>query len=237
MFQFKHFSLHHEHSTQKIGTDSVLLGAIAPIEHVESVLDIGCGCGVIAFCISDRIKRAGRPFVHVTGIDVDADSIHEAKENAALFPYKEAQFDFLNIALQDFTPKGEYDLIVSNPPYFSQSLAPTDDKRRLSRHRDFTLPFSELVAHSARLLRPSGKFYIILPTTETACFQEYAEQHWHLTEQIDIRPTPDKPIHRMILGYSPEASATHQRELCIHDERHQFSREYRFLTQDFYLDF
>ena len=119
MFRFKHFSLAHDRSTLKIGTDSVLLGAAAPIENTNSVLDIGCGCGVIAFCIADRLRRSGQTDFHVTGVDVDADSIAEARGNAQSFPQRNnIHFLFENIDIQHFDIDYKFDLIVSNPPFF-----------------------------------------------------------------------------------------------------------------------
>lgn len=238
MFRFKHFSLAHERSTLKIGTDSVLLGAAVPIEGAKNVLDIGCGCGVIGFCIADRLRRIGQHAFHVTGVDVDADSISEATENAHTFPLDEKiHFSFENIDIQHFNSNKKFNLIVCNPPFFAHSLKPDDEKRLLSRHRDDVLPFSELIENAERLLEEDGKFYVILPSTEIADFQRESTKKLSLCEIISIRPTPKKAVSRHILGFSRSARLVQRNELTIRDENSQFTDAYRSLTRDFYLDF
>ena len=130
-FRFQHFALCHEASTQRIGTDSVLLAALMPLQGVHSVLDIGCGCGVIGFCVADRLRRAGVENIRVAGIDIDAASVREAQENAARFPDPEwVKFHFSHESLQEHTHQAEahlYDLIA----YPLSSLRHLPDKQSL----------------------------------------------------------------------------------------------------------
>lgn len=238
-FHFKHFQLSHEASTQRIGTDSVLLAALVPLDGVESVLDVGCGCGVIGFCIADRKQRAGGPHCSVTGIDVDAASVAEARANTETFPQSSpVDFNFQQVALQAFGER-EFDLVVTNPPYFVSSLKPGDERRQLARHSDHSLPFHELILHSKRVLSNSGKLFAILPKNESIEFEKLAKQHsLFLTTKIEIRPTPSKGVNRMILGFSnQDTSPIDHFEICIRDGNNNYSELYKNITRDFYLDF
>lgn len=238
-FRFKHFQLCHEASTQRIGTDSVLLAALVPLEGVRSVLDVGCGCGVIGFCIADRLQRAGVDNSSVTGIDVDAVSVAEARANAENFPRtKPVAFNFQQVALQEFSER-EFNLIVSNPPYFVSSLKPADERRRLARHSDDALPFSDFIRYTKQLLSPTGKIFVILPKTESIEFEELAKQQsLFLSTKIEIRPTPSKPVNRVILGFSTDIpDKIFTQEISIRDSSNDFSELYRNITRDFYLDF
>lgn len=241
MFQFKHFALHHEQSSLKIGTDSVLLASVVPVAGIHNVLDIGCGCGVIGFCIANRLQQHGIDNYSVTGIDIDRASIAECHRNATLFPKTEnAVLLFEEISLQNFTKlhQSEYQLIVCNPPYFGNSLKPEDEKRLQSRHRDNTLPFETLAECTSYLLADDGLFYLILPYSEAIAFEEIASGRLHLCEKMEIRPVPDKPVNRCILGFGRQSAGNLKRTtLTIRDNRREYTPEYRELTHDFYLDF
>ncbi len=239
-FRFQHFTLRHEASTQRIGTDSVLLASAMPLQDVHTVLDIGSGCGVVGFCIADRLRRAGVKDIAVTGVDIDAVSIQEAQGNAACFPSPESiQFEFQLESLQEHVRLAEphhYDLIVSNPPFFVSSLKPADERRRQARHTDGTLSFHELVAGAAQLLSPSGHFGLILPYNEFISFEKESQGKLHLSEQWLIRPTPAKPIHRVIAIYFLHPTIpTSLKELCIRNSKGHYTEEYRQLTGELYL--
>ena len=241
MFQFKNFVLSHEHSTLKIGTDSVLLASVVPVVGIRTVLDIGCGCGVIGFCIADRLRQQGTDNYSVTGIDIDGASIEECRYNAAAFPRDHhPNFHFEEISLQDFAPKhpSEYQLIVCNPPYFGNSLKPEDEKRRQSRHRDDNLPFATLAECARQLLTDDGRFYLILPPPEAADFEIAVDGKLFICEKMEIRPVPEKPANRNILGFGrkPSENVKHT-TLTIRDSKRNYTPEYRERTRNFYLDF
>ena len=157
-FLFRDFSLllAHEKSTMKIGTDAVLLGQWAALEG-SRILDIGTGCGVVAMLMSARYPKAS-----VDAIDIDEPSIEEANENIRENGLEERVHAHLS-ALQDWQG-GPYDLIISNPPFFVNSLKAPEQRRSNARHTD-TLSYRELITNSARLLAPQGKMGIILPAS------------------------------------------------------------------------
>ena len=236
MFHFKKFSLEHERSTLKIGTDAVLLAALTQVETATSVLDIGCGCGVIAFCLAQQLAE-NQIFPSVVGIDVDADSIVEARENAGRFPlFPSSCFRFEQIRLQDFVNQsdtGPFDLIVSNPPYFHNDLKPQSKSKLQSKHGDDQLTFQELVEGVDRLLSPDGRFALILPPTEMAEFHQLTIGRWHCHKQIHIRPTEAKPVFREVREYGRANLPKTESHFSIRDASLQYTTEYLDLVKPY----
>lgn len=240
MFHFKGFSLSHQKSTLKIGTDSVLLASLIPEENATRILDIGCGCGVVAFCVAYKLHIAYPEIKHtIIGIDIDADSIIEAQQNCEnLAQYPNLEFSFQHKALQEFQTehKSEFDLIVSNPPYFVDSLKPTSANNNKSKHRDENLSFKELIDGCCTLLSAEGRFYLILPPEEYADFKREAHGKLYPFSEWEIFPTPTKKANRIIAGFKlyPSEEIDIQ-QLYIRDENHQFAEEYKNMTKIFYL--
>ncbi|MBQ9436000.1 MAG: methyltransferase [Bacteroidales bacterium] len=237
MFHFKHFSLYHEHSTLKIGTDSVLLAAAVPLKPAHHVLDIGCGCGIIAYSLAWRLS-AFKEEQHITGLDIDEASILEARHNLEIFPsYQGQHFLFEQCSVQQWAAHhpDSYDLIVTNPPYFGDSLKPDRADRQLSKHRDSTLSFSDLADIVCQLLSADGRFFLILPPEEMAQFHRELNSRLHRNFLMEITSTPGKPVSRIVAGYSRNKEEMIKQSLTIHSANGTFSEEYRRLTREFYL--
>lgn len=236
MFHFKKFSLEHERSTLKIGTDAVLLAALTQTGTATSVLDIGCGCGVIAFCLAQQLAE-NQIVPNVSGIDVDADSIAEARENAERFPLLPPPcFCFEQVRLQDFanqSDSGCFDLIVSNPPYFHNDLKPQNKSKLQSKHGDNQLTFQELVEGVDNLLSPDGRFALILPPTEMAEFHQLTANRWHCRKEIQIRPTEAKPIFREVREYGRANLPKTVSQFSIRDASLQYTPEYLELVKPY----
>jgi tRNA1Val (adenine37-N6)-methyltransferase len=227
-FRFKRFTLNHDKSTMKIGTDAVLLAAFADAAAETSVLDIGCGCGVVAFCVAQQLVLQGLS-PEVYGIDPDADSIAEAQANAAAFPLLPADhFHFIPEKIQEFSVTTSFDLIVSNPPFFNDSLKPTAAGRLRSRHRDFQLPFEELLQNVCRLLDKNGRFVLILPAAESQEFDKLAAPHLCCLHRTLVQPTCRKPVYRVIqtYGHHPASRTYTERHLVIRDQQNQYTEAY-----------
>lgn len=162
-FRFKEFAVKHDRSAMKVGTDGVLLGAWADLPSSGTVLDVGCGCGLIALMTAQRLS-AGSGAFRITGIDVDEGSIADAVGNFAASPWGDrlqaVQADFLSYAAS--LPADSVDAVLSNPPYFSEDLLSPHARRNLSRHAE-SLPFGELLRQVQRLLRPGGSLAMVLP--------------------------------------------------------------------------
>lgn len=236
MFHFKQFDLAHERSTLKIGTDAVLLATLTPVMSVQSVLDIGCGCGVIAFCLAQKIAE-NQIIPNITGIDVDADSITEARENASRFPLlPKSCFHFDKISLQEFANQDNshhFDLIVSNPPYFHGDLKPQDKNKSQSKHGDGQLTFQELADGVEKLLSPGGRFALILPPTEMEEFHQLTIGKWHCRKSVHIHPTATKPIYRIVREYSRSPQPETESRISIRNAELQYTPEYLQLVKPY----
>lgn len=207
----------------KVGTDGVLLGAWAP--SGSRILDVGTGSGLIARMLMQRCPEA-----EVEGIDIDEAAVAQAKENGVRA---------FQARLQDWKSDiGDcYDLIVSNPPYFQNSLKNPDRGRELARHTD-SLGYEELIAHSARLLKEEGQLALILPA-------EAEEEIRNLAARYSLFPThitrvyskETKPARRVILAFSRKNSIVDLIEdsLVLEDEKGGRSAAYSKLCEEFYL--
>ena len=235
-FKFKQFTVWHDRCAMKIGTDGVLLGAWASQHRVdallpEQILDVGTGTGVIALMLAQRFPKAT-----IRGIELDSDAAKQATENVVASPWSN-RISICNSALQVFQPDAPYDLIVSNPPFFIKSLKSGNSARDRARHTD-TLPPEALLKFASTYLTPNGKLAVIYPTEEGNIFKKLAHEHgMHLVRQCAVLPTPAKPVKRLLLEFSPTASALIEETLTIELSRHSYSEAYQKLTQDFYLAF
>ena len=248
-FQFKQFFVKHDRCAMKVGTDGVLLGCWCPTAKSQRptangqsphILDIGTGSGLIALMLAQRCPEA-----QITAIDIDAEAVAQARENFAASTWA----DRLHVAqssLQEW-PMGNgkcgndkwYDLIVSNPPYFTDSLKNPDAARCAARHND-TLPFRMLIAQSARLLAPDGILALIVPTEAESEIQSLArEQGLHCTHRCYVYPKPGRTAKRVMLAWKHAvASAIYggsTEHLTLEDDHGARSDEYNQLTKDFYL--
>ena len=228
-FRFKQFAVLNDRTAMKVGTDGVLLGAWCPVDGARRALDVGTGCGVIALMIAQR-----NPHTVIDAIDIDHDAIEEASINFARSPWSER----LTACESDFNQMETlepYDLIVSNPPYFTDSLLPPDGSRTLARH-DKSLSYSQLIDGSARLLSRDGILALISPTdaegiiTEAATFASLPVRT--RTRVIPIEGAAPKRtlwiLSRRDLPYCEDT-------LTIAHRDGSFTEAYTTLTSPFYL--
>lgn len=217
----------------KVGTDGVLLGAWAGVRPQDvRMLDVGTGTGLIALMLAQRA-----PGAQVTGVDID--DVSQACENAAASPWG-GRVVFRQCPVQEFETPEPFDLIVSNPPFFVDSLTCPDEGRTTARHA-VHLPFDELRDAVLRLLAPGGRFAVVLPTTEADRFLRVCEGRLGLLRRTDVRTTPRHPAKRALMEFSragETAAAPELSELVIGTGQHEcYTPEYRALTRDFYLKF
>jgi len=232
-FYFKQFKVEDGRSTMKVGTDAVLLGSVADVTKVANILEIGTGCGVIALILAQRSHS------RIDAIAIDEESVKQAKENVMNSPWTDL-INIIHSSLQEFIPqsKEKYDLIISNPPYFSRSLKSDDRKRNLSRHTD-SLSFDELIFRASILMTTSASLWVILPVKESKEFMEIAGKSGlfiHFT--IKITPKTGKAYHRIILQLKKlKAEKVEEKTLIIRNSDDSYSREYMDLTKEYYVDF
>lgn len=232
LFSFKEFSVNQDKCAMKVGTDGVLLGAWAPIApHTNSVLDIGAGTGLIALMIAQRST-----IETIDALEIDSDAYEQAAENFENSPWADRLFCY-HAGLNEFAEEIEeqYDLIISNPPFYTENYKTQDPKRDLARFTD-ALPFEHLIHGAAKLLSPKGTAAFIIPHTEENQFITLAEKADLFPTQITrVKGTPKSPIKRSLIAFSFNKENTVTNELVIEISRHQYTPEYKALTKDFYL--
>lgn len=239
-FHFKKFYLEHDKSTMKIGTDAVLLASLVSVDGAQTLLDIGCGCGVVTFCVAQKMVQH-ETLQAAYGIDPDEESVREAQRNAANYPLASSdRFHFVQMPLQTFSQwkqVGKFDLIVSNPPFYGNDLKPEKVSRLKSKHRDEQLSFSELIEGVKALLQPQGRFVLILPKIEGEEFHTLAAQSGlYCQKRTFIQPTLKKPVHRVVLQYAlTPVSTCEEQLLVIRGADNAYTEAYRQQTKAFLL--
>ncbi|GAA3763183.1 tRNA1(Val) (adenine(37)-N6)-methyltransferase [Flavobacterium ginsengiterrae] len=233
MFTFKQFSVNQDKTAMKVGTDGVLLGAWTPVSHNPfSVLDIGAGTGIIALMIA---QRSGAE--QIDALEIDEDAYEQAVENFENSPWGDRLFCF-HAGLDEFIeePEDEYDLIVSNPPFYAEDYKSSNEQRDLARFQD-AMPFDEIVEAADLLLSENGILAIIIPFREEEKFIALAkESELYPIKITRVKGTPSSEIKRSLLAFSRnENTQTEIDELIIEIERHIYTPEYINLTKDFYL--
>lgn len=230
VFHFKQFSVKHDQCTMKVGTDAVLLGSWVRTNNAQEALDIGTGCGVIALMIAQRTSDT----THIDGIEIQAQDSEQARDNVSNSPWRE-RVSIHHVSAQKFRPQKKYDLVVSNPPYFINSLEPPEKKRHHVRHA-VALSYTDLLDTVERLLSNEGKFNVILPYAEGIHFIELASRkQLSCSRQYAFRSRKEKPVERWLLEFSYQEREKEEGEIVLYRNKDSWSDEYIELTKDFYL--
>ncbi len=232
-FQFKRFTVFQDRCAMKVGTDGVLLGAWTPVETSHSILDVGSGTGLLALMLAQRA-----PAAEITGVEIDQEAWLQSKENVHQSPWA----DRIQMVNEDFRPfsragKRHYDLIVSNPPYFMNSKPSSTEARSVARHTSM-LSYGELLEGVLRLLKPAGRFSIILPAQNHPIFSDQAVNVGLFEiRRMLVYPTPQKPVTRILSVWSQQETDGCNEEKMVLEVtgRHDYSAAYLSLTRDFYL--
>ena len=227
-FRFKQFEIEQDRCAMKVGTDGVLLGAWA--QGGRRILDIGSGTGLISLMMAQRFPEA-----EVVGIDMDADACGQARENVMASPFRD-RVEIVCCRLQDFGGAGTFDAIVSNPPFFVDSLKNPDSKRTMARHTD-SLPFRDLFAGVKRLLSDEGVFSAIVPVEVVEQFvAESCMLGFYLIRKCGVKTVERKQPKRFMLSFAKHRISPY--EECVEmmmDSHGNRSEWYRKITEEFYL--
>ena len=232
-FQFKQFSLEQDRCAMKIGTDGVLLGAWAPIENNPfSILDIGAGTGVIALMLAQRSSAE-----QIDALEIDEEAYEQSVDNFENSPWSDRLFCF-HAGLDEFVeePEDEYDLIVSNPPFYTDDYKSDNEQRDLARFAD-AMPFEDLIEAADLLLSENGVLAVIIPVKEEENFLALAKEYELYPLKITkVKGTTTTEIKRSLLAFSRYEKIDFPiDELIIETARHIYTPEYIELTKDFYL--
>lgn len=232
-FDFKQFRVNQRYSSFKVGTDGVLLGAWACTMDGGEALDIGTGTGLLAMMIAQRSSMS------VTAIEPDKQSAEEASENVKNSRWSQ-RVRVVNSSLQDYMASTDkkYDLVITNPPFFSGSVLNPDLRISGARH-DLTLSSEDILVASSALLRSEGKLSLVLPYAEGNLFIALASAHGFYCNRLTrVKPLPSKPVRRLLMEFSRIKETLKADYLTIEKgNRHEYSPEYIELTKDFYLEF
>jgi tRNA1Val (adenine37-N6)-methyltransferase len=231
-FSFKQFTVFQDKCAFKVGTDGVLLGACADVTGTKHVLDIGTGSGLIALMIAQRSDA------EISAIEPDHDSFNQAIENFRSSPWG-GRIKAINTDLQSYRSGNiKFDLIISNPPYFTESMKNPDPRKSAARHNDSLTP-GEMLNAVTELLAVDGKLQVIMPYAEGNIFIAEAQEHGlYCFNILKIKPLPSSEVRRLIMTFSSRQMKATEKFLTIeHGKRHEFTVEYMNLTKDFYLKF
>lgn len=227
-FRFKQFEIEQDRCAMKVGTDGVLLGAWA--QGGCRILDIGSGTGLISLMMAQRFPEA-----EVVGIDMDADACGQARENVMASPFRD-RVEIECCRLQDFGAAGVFDAIVSNPPFFVDSLKNPDSKRTMARHTD-SLPFRDLFAGVKRLLSYEGVFSAIVPAEVVEQFvAESCMLGFYLIRKCCVKTVERKQPKRFMLSFAKHRISPYEEHVeTMMDSQGNRSEWYRKITEEFYL--
>lgn len=215
----------------KVGIDAVLLGAWSPITpDCKHILDIGTGTGVIALLAAERANTA-----QITGIEINAEAAAQAKENAQASPFN-GRIEIIAGPVQDFATSNNdlYDLIITNPPFFSGGVLSDHLDRQTARHT-VKLSHQDLLRSVQQLLSPKGTFCCILPKLEGLRFIELAASVQLYPQQVlRVRPRAEKPVHRLLLAFSRMKREPEESEIIQYGEEEKWTEDFTDLVGGFY---
>lgn len=232
-FKFKQFCIHQDRVAMKVGTDGVLLGAWTSLENEpNSVLDIGAGTGLVALMLAQR-SNAGT----IDAIEIEEGAYEQCVENFEASPWADRLFCY-HAGLEEFIDDVDerYDLIVSNPPFYSEVVSSGNRTRDMAR-QTASLPLSELFESVSQLLVRTGTFSSIIPFKEEGPAMLLAADHGLFPHRITrIKGNPSVGFKRSLLSFGFDETKKEISQLIIEKERHQYTEDYIALTKDFYLN-
>lgn len=233
VFRFKRFAIDQTGCAMRINTDGVLLGALANGEDAQTILDIGTGTGVIALMLAQRFPNA-----NISGLEIDASSATAAANNALQSPFSD-RVQVSHAAFQDFQPPHSIDLIVSNPPFYVNTLHNPDARKKQARHTDMTF-FDDLLSYAEVHLSTIGAMELILPPElSDAVVAEASDLGFVLERKIAVSSFDDSPCIRCIIRLSRQQNddQTEHSNFVIYASKGVYSDAYKTLLKDFFLAF
>ena len=224
-FRFQQFDIQQNADVFRVGTDAVLLGALANVSKAKNVLEIGTGTGIVSLMIAQRNLEA-----KILAIDINSEAVNISQANFSNSPFS----DRIKSQLQDlknFETEEKFDLIISNPPYFEIN---SSEKDILARQR-LELNFSDLIKKSSQLLSENGLFSIIIPIDSEKEFNQIcSNNNLFLQRKVIIKGIKTSEPKRLVLEYSFTESETKVENFVIEKSPRVYSDEYLELTKDFH---
>jgi tRNA1Val (adenine37-N6)-methyltransferase len=229
-FRFRQFTINQDKCAMKVGTDAVLLGSYVKVKNASTILDIGTGTGIIALMLAQKTNA------YIQAIDIDENAFRQSNENFKISPWYNRLFS-KHQSLQQFaeTYQHKFDLIITNPPYFHHASKPAIESRLNARHGDL-LTFDDLLKGVIKLLKPDGRFYLILPCKEGLEFLDKAQRKEFFCRHIlKVKTKADKNEKRVIMEFGFHFGIMTEKEIIIQEEDGSFTQDYIDITSDYYL--
>jgi len=231
-FKFKEFNIDQDRCAMKIGTDGVLLGAWTSVQDPYSILDIGAGTGILALMLAQRSDAE-----QIDALEIDEGAYEQCVDNFENSSWADRLFCY-HAALDEFTEEmkdEKYDLIISNPPFYTEDYKSGDTARNMARFAD-SLPFEELINFASELLSDEGSFAVIIPYSEEKYFLKLSEKVNLFPNRIThVRGTENTPLKRSLLQLSFTEKPFSSNELILEVSRHQYTKDYQKMVAPFYL--
>jgi len=231
-FQFKQFSVAQDRCEMKVGTDAVLLGAWSALDHMpNTILDIGSGTGILALIMAQRSTAE-----LIDALEIDADAYEQCVYNFETSDWGDRLFCY-HASLDEFVDEIEdtYDLIISNPPFYTDHFKSRNEARNKARFED-ALPFEELLTSASKLLSVTGQLNVIIPFSEEINFISLAENvDLYPIKILRVRGQEESPVKRSLISFTFQENKIEVSELTIEITRHHYTHDYINLTKDFYL--
>lgn len=229
-FKFKHFTIQQEHSALKVGTDAMLLGAISNHKNPNYCLDIGAGTGVIALMLAQKFQNS-----HIFAIEPNQASYSDCQTNFQLSDWNDRLSAF-QTSIQEFETNQQFDLIVTNPPFYENALLSDSHESNLAKHATIGL-LEEFFTGAKKRLSEIGLFWIILPIESKEKWMAFALDiglHIHVEHHIESIPGTFK---RCILAFGLEKiDEISIRTLLVRNSDNSYSSEYKELTKEFHFN-
>lgn len=227
IFQFKNFSILQNNSAVKVGTDAMLLGAFCEAENPSKILDVGTGTGVLSLMMAQKYQDS-----NIDAIEIDEETAVEAAYNFTNSKYQ-SRIQLFHLDFFYFSTSNVYDLIISNPPYFENSIKSNSDKKIIAKH--ISSSFIDLFFQKSKvLLTPKGLIWIIVPfETSENWIQSAIRSGLCLKKIINIKGNPSRFVRSILLfSLMKETSITEQ--FCVRNDEGMYTKEYQELTKEFH---
>ena len=229
IFRFKQFAVAQDQTAMKVGTDGVLLGAWADLKMARNILDVGTGTGLIALMCAQR-----QPLAHIDAIEIEPNAARQAAENFNNSKWSNRlhpiQTDF-----KLFVPQKQYDVIISNPPYFDEKTDNLNKQRNLARHNQH-LTLEILISKGKKMLQSDGNIQLILPADRLNNLKQICQkEQLYLNKICYVKGHANAKVKRILVKISGIAAPLKEKYLIIEYARHRYTEDYIRLTHDFYL--